>query len=264
MSDEKKFRITPEMMEAAHAETDRLQRELDITNADHVALWLEANDPYDGDAWLAIQIVEAHERAVAALSTADHATIAEERVTRWRQASVALGAWMSAALDDPKVCAAMKSDIQEWFSAGEPFEAMASDVELVAYRYVHLDYAGRKVSRYGSHPERVNGHDPIETHPLYAHPPTDTRRRALPDSAGICAFDLDECTVTIALDNEDEVRALRKALPGKNRVRLVVTPTTDPIAEAVAGDDATGCADDFLPGSAEQWRAAIRKGGTDA
>lgn len=44
-------------------------------------------------------------------------------------------------------------------------------VEPVAYRFVHLDYAGRKVSRYGSHPERVNGRDPVETHPLYAHPP---------------------------------------------------------------------------------------------
>lgn len=47
----------------------------------------------------------------------------------------------------------------------------ASDVAPVAYRYVHLDYAGRKVSRYGVSPERVNGHDPIEVHPLYAHPP---------------------------------------------------------------------------------------------
>ncbi|WP_313326207.1 hypothetical protein [Sphingobium yanoikuyae] len=46
-----------------------------------------------------------------------------------------------------------------------------AQVEPVAYRYVHLDYAGRKVSRYGAHPERVNGHDPIETHPLYASPP---------------------------------------------------------------------------------------------
>jgi len=35
------------------------------------------------------------------------------------------------------------------------------------WRYVHHDYAGRKVSRYGDHPERVNGHDPIETHALY-------------------------------------------------------------------------------------------------
>ncbi|WP_103727620.1 hypothetical protein [Novosphingobium sp. HII-3] len=42
--------------------------------------------------------------------------------------------------------------------------------EAVAYRYVYLDYAGRKVSRYGVHTERVNGHDPIEVHPLYDTP----------------------------------------------------------------------------------------------
>ena len=35
-------------------------------------------------------------------------------------ASVRLGSWMSAALDDPKVCDEMKADIREWFSAGEP------------------------------------------------------------------------------------------------------------------------------------------------
>lgn len=46
--------------------------------------------------------------------------------------------------------------------------AMLDGVEPVAWRYVHNDYAGRKVSRYGSHAERVNGHDPIETHPLYS------------------------------------------------------------------------------------------------
>lgn len=51
--------------------------------------------------------------------------------------------------------------------------------EPVAYRYVHLDYAGRKVSRYGPHPERVNGHDPIEAHPLYAHPATPTNPERL-------------------------------------------------------------------------------------
>lgn len=45
----------------------------------------------------------------------------EERIERWRKASFALGAWMSAALDDPKVCEQMKADINEWFSAGEPF-----------------------------------------------------------------------------------------------------------------------------------------------
>lgn len=52
---------------------------------------------------------------------------------------------------------------------GQEFDAGVA--KPVAYRFVHLDYAGRKVSRYGAYPERVNGHDPIETHPLYAHPP---------------------------------------------------------------------------------------------
>jgi len=50
----------------------------------------------------------------------------EVRVERWRKAALALGSWMSAALDDPKVCDAMKADINEWFSAGEPFEALAT------------------------------------------------------------------------------------------------------------------------------------------
>ena len=34
--------------------------------------------------------------------------------------SVRLGKWMSAALDDPNVCEEMKTDIRDWFSAGEP------------------------------------------------------------------------------------------------------------------------------------------------
>lgn len=49
----------------------------------------------------------------------------------------------------------------------EPLDPPARDERPVAYRYVHRDYAGRKVSRYGTHAERVNGHDPIEVHPLY-------------------------------------------------------------------------------------------------
>lgn len=53
---------------------------------------------------------------------------------------------------------------------GERAFEQRAEAEPVAYRFVHLDYAGRKVSRYGSHAERVNGHDPIEVHPLYAHP----------------------------------------------------------------------------------------------
>jgi hypothetical protein len=44
--------------------------------------------------------------------------------------------------------------------------------------------------------------------------------RMLPVGAGICAFDVDECTVTLALDNCDEVKVLVDALPAKSRVRL--------------------------------------------
>jgi hypothetical protein len=44
------------------------------------------------------------------------------------RASEALGGWMSAALDDPAVCDAMKADIQAWFDAGKPaFAGVVTD-----------------------------------------------------------------------------------------------------------------------------------------
>lgn len=54
----------------AVAETNRLQRELDITNADHIALWIEANTIPDEPmsqcaSWLACRIIEAHEIEMA-------------------------------------------------------------------------------------------------------------------------------------------------------------------------------------------------------
>jgi hypothetical protein len=54
----------------AAAQTNRLSRELDITNADHIALWIEANtipdEPMNQCAsWLACRIVEAHEAKLA-------------------------------------------------------------------------------------------------------------------------------------------------------------------------------------------------------
>lgn len=58
--------MTEEQIVAAHVETERLTRELDITNADHIALWLEANMADSSLAWLACRIVEAHEQAMAA------------------------------------------------------------------------------------------------------------------------------------------------------------------------------------------------------
>lgn len=40
----------------------------------------------------------------------------------------------------------------------------------------------------------------------------------LPDTAGCCAWDLDECTVTVAFDSEEEMRAFRDALTSRHRV----------------------------------------------
>jgi hypothetical protein len=46
-------------------------------------------------------------------------------------ASVKLGGWMSAALEDSTVCDAMKVDIREWFSAGEPMQQL---VQALSHR----------------------------------------------------------------------------------------------------------------------------------
>lgn len=55
-------------------------------------------------------------------------------------ASLALGSWMSAALDDPSVCVEMKRDINRWFdaampSAPPPAVGVPEDVERDAARY---------------------------------------------------------------------------------------------------------------------------------
>lgn len=49
---------------AAAQQVARRQSELDITNADHIALWLEENLPDASLAYLACRIVEAHEAAL--------------------------------------------------------------------------------------------------------------------------------------------------------------------------------------------------------
>lgn len=56
--------FTPERIRAADAETARWCAELDITNADHIALWLETNTDEPRSRWLAVQIAEAFERAI--------------------------------------------------------------------------------------------------------------------------------------------------------------------------------------------------------
>lgn len=50
------------------------------------------------------------------------------------EASDRLGAWLSAALDDPGVCAEMKADINAWFSAGQPLPEPSGDFDFVAAR----------------------------------------------------------------------------------------------------------------------------------
>lgn len=72
----------------AVAETNRLQRELDITNADHIALWIEANTIPDEPmsqcaSWLACRIVEAHEKAQATRIEALEAELAKAKVPQW-------------------------------------------------------------------------------------------------------------------------------------------------------------------------------------
>ena len=59
--------MTDQLAKDALTETARLSQELDVTNADNIALWLDENAAAAPDyrAWLAVRIVEAHERAVA-------------------------------------------------------------------------------------------------------------------------------------------------------------------------------------------------------
>ncbi len=68
----------------AVAKVNLLQRELDITNADHIALWIEANTIPDEPmsqciSWLAVQIVEAHERALSLMQPEIDRRVAEEK-----------------------------------------------------------------------------------------------------------------------------------------------------------------------------------------
>lgn len=74
----------------AVAKTNRLQRDLDISNADHIALWLEANTIPDEPmsqciSWLACRIVEAHEAAAQQAreqALEEAAKVADAEITR--------------------------------------------------------------------------------------------------------------------------------------------------------------------------------------
>ena len=76
-----------EPYERARREIARLSRNLDITNADHIALWIEANTIPDEPmsqcaSWLACRIVEAHEAALSRASQPVEPTLDSEAVER--------------------------------------------------------------------------------------------------------------------------------------------------------------------------------------
>lgn len=79
--------------------------------------------------WLSAQLAKCRTRALEASQAEEPFAWADgvswhKPAHRAVMASVNLGRWMSAALDDPKVCEEMKADIREWFSAGEPMETL--------------------------------------------------------------------------------------------------------------------------------------------
>ena len=51
-------------VEGANTSVSRYCAELNITNADHIALWLETNTEEPRIGWLAVQIAEAYERTI--------------------------------------------------------------------------------------------------------------------------------------------------------------------------------------------------------
>jgi len=51
---------------------------------------------------------------VKIVSEFDRLTAENQRI---QKASIKLGSWMSAALEDDKVCEEMKSDVREWFDS---------------------------------------------------------------------------------------------------------------------------------------------------
>jgi hypothetical protein len=93
---EQPLAVTQEDFERAAKEVARLQVELDITNADHVALWIEHNtigdEPMNQCAsWLACRIVEAHEIEMAKARLAsrpDTNTVADELEALTKSATI--------------------------------------------------------------------------------------------------------------------------------------------------------------------------------
>ncbi|MGJ8477231.1 hypothetical protein [Sphingobium yanoikuyae] len=72
---------------------------------------------------------------LAALEQAGEPVAVDPARDRVIMASARLGKWMSAALDDPKVCDDMKADIREWFSAGEPVAGWLTTLQRLGQEF---------------------------------------------------------------------------------------------------------------------------------
>lgn len=142
------IRVTEADFTKAAAEVKRLQSDINITNADHIALWLEANIENSPLGWLACRIVEAHEAATLTPSETresirgemreevlnDIAAMMSEFVDNWPQpkklstALALIAKTMRVALDPPK---------HTYWHAGEaecPREIKAGNGELHTLR----------------------------------------------------------------------------------------------------------------------------------
>lgn len=79
--------FTPENEARALAEIERRQRELDITNVDHILLWLEAWKSHAGSGYLACRIADAYEEAI---TQARRKALEEAAEVAWMEAVAAL------------------------------------------------------------------------------------------------------------------------------------------------------------------------------
>lgn len=88
-----------------------------------------------------------------------------------------VGSWLSAALDDPSVCAEMKADIREWFDNGGHLRARSSAPEAreavawVGSEELSLIRGGYQTVTATLWGKKISGTEPLYTHP--AHPSAD-------------------------------------------------------------------------------------------
>jgi len=66
----------------------------------------------------------------------------KDETNRKREVDLKIGAWLSAALEDPSTCQSMKDDVSEWFKCTPQMEAPKR--EWVGLTEVEIRYALRE------------------------------------------------------------------------------------------------------------------------